>query len=167
MLSSTSAIFLLLALPLAAGFSVSSLGSGARRRASTLVGLVGSEDPICKLPGDPSLIVHTSAILGQQAKTAFLTAASKAVASCLSKPESYVAVCIVDAATVSFGGTTEPAALACLHSIGSINQANNAALTKEISALLAPHGVPDDRIYINFFDVPRENCGWSGRTFAG
>lgn len=61
MLSSTSAIFLLLALPLAAGFSVSSLGSGARRRASTLVGLVGSEDPICKLPGDPSLIVHTSA----------------------------------------------------------------------------------------------------------
>ena len=34
--------------------------------------------------------------------------------------------------------------------------------------LLEKHGgVPDNRIYINFFDVPRANCGWSGRTFAG
>jgi phenylpyruvate tautomerase len=164
MLSSPTAL-LLLALPVVVGFSISSLGFGARQRAGTPAGLV--EDPICKLPGDPSLVVHTSASLGEEGKKAFLTAASKAVASCLSKPESYVAVCIVDGATMSFGGTTEPAALACLYSIGSINQPNNAALTKEISALLAPHGVPDDRIYINFFDVPRENCGWSGRTFAG
>lgn len=27
--------------------------------------------------------------------------------------------------------------------------------------------VPEDRIYINFFDMPRANVGWSRRTFAG
>ena len=139
-----------------------------KRTEGALLALAGvADDPICKLPGDPSLVVHTSAVLGEEAKHAFLTAASKAVAACLSKPESYVAVCIVDGVTMSFGGTTDPAALACLYSIGSVNQPNNAALTKEISALLGAHGVPDNRIYINFFDVPRENCGWSSRTFAG
>ena len=48
------------------------------------------------------------------------------------------------------------------------NQENNGALTAAISALLEEHGgVANNRIYINFFDVPRANCGWSGRTFAG
>ena len=55
-----------------------------------------------------------------------------------------------------------------VYSIGAINQQNNGALTAAISELLETHGgIAADRIYINFFDVPRANCGWSGRTFAG
>ena len=62
----------------------------------------------------------------------------------------------------------EPCAVGCVYSIGQINQENNGALTKAVSELLEKHGgVPNNRIYINFFDVPRANCGWSGRTFAG
>ena len=30
-------------------------------------------------------------------------------------------------------------------------------MTAAVSELLLVHGVPADRIYINFFDVPREN----------
>ena len=41
------------------------------------------------LPGDPSLVLHTSASLGDK-KVAFMKACSKAIASTLSKPESYV-----------------------------------------------------------------------------
>jgi len=121
---------------------------------------------ISTLPGDPSLVLSTNIKMGD-AKRSFMVAASKAVSTCLSKPESYVAVCIHDGADVLFGGTDAPAAVGCVYSLGSINQANNAALTKAISELLAEFEIADNRIYINFFDIERANCGWSGRTFAG
>lgn len=41
------------------------------------------------LPGDPSLVLHTSASLGDK-KVAFMKACSKAIATTLSKPEAYV-----------------------------------------------------------------------------
>ena len=41
------------------------------------------------LPGDPSLVLHTSASLGDK-KVTFMKACSKAIATTLSKPESYV-----------------------------------------------------------------------------
>ena len=92
-----------------------------------------------------------------------------AVAQALSKPEAYVAICVTDNCDgMSFGGTMDPCAVGCVYSIGQINQENNAALTAAVSVLLEKHGgVANNRIYINFFDVPRANCGWSGRTFAG
>ena len=126
-----------------------------------------ASDDICSAPGDPSLIMTTNVALSD--KAGFIKAASAAVATCLGKPESYVAVCITDSHEgMSFGGSTEPCAVGCVYSIGQINQENNAALTAAVSQLLEKHGgVPNNRIYINFFDVPRANCGWSGRTFAG
>ena len=124
-------------------------------------------DPICDAPGDPSLVLNTNIRLGDDAKATLMKAASAAIAECLSKPESYVAVCINDGASVLFGGSDAPAALGCLYSIGAISQANNGAVQAKLSSLLAEHAVPADRIYINYFDIPRANCGWSGRTFAG
>jgi phenylpyruvate tautomerase len=73
------------------------------------------------------------------------------------------AVSITDNANVLFGGTTEPAALACLYSIGSIGVKSNGAITAAVTTAI---GVPPDRIYINFFDMPRANVGWNGGTFA-
>ena len=113
-------------------------------------------DPITKLPGDPSLILTTNVVL--QDKAAFVKSASAAVAEALSKPESYVAICVTDNNLngMSFGGSTDPTALGCVYSIGQINQENNAALTAAISELLERHGgISNDRIYLNFFDVPR------------
>lgn len=160
------------------------------------------------LPGDPSLILHTTVSLGDE-KKAFMKAASAAIAATLSKPESYVAVCVHDDADIIWAGDETPCALGSVCSIGAINQANNAALSAAVSELLAPFGVPSDKICalapgswpapvpflshacrsmsaiaceipryvhtrccestrwlarnpladINFFDVPRENCG--------
>jgi phenylpyruvate tautomerase len=117
------------------------------------------------LPGDPSLILNVNVVMSE--KLQFMQAASKAIASSLSKPESYVAVCVNDGLDIIWAGEDTPCALGVLYSIGAINQENNAALTAKLSELLLAHGVPAERIYINFFDVPRANCGWSGRTFAG
>lgn len=37
----------------------------------------------------------------------------------------------------------------------------------QVTDQLEPFGVAANRIYINFFDMPRGNVGWSKRTFAG
>ena len=74
---------------------------------------------------------------------------------------------INDKSDVIFGGSDAPTALGCLYSIGSIGQSSNGAITNAITDLLEPYGVTENRIYINFFDVPRANVGWSRRTFAG
>ena len=78
-----------------------------------------------------------------------------------------LAVSITDKADVIFGGSDAPTALACMYSIGAIAVESNGGITSDVTDLLEPLGVAADRIYINFFDVPRANVGWSRKTFAG
>jgi phenylpyruvate tautomerase len=54
-----------------------------------------------------------------------------------------------------------------MYSIGSIAMDSNGAITAAVTDLLEPYGLDAGRIYINFFDVPRANVGWSRKTFAG
>jgi phenylpyruvate tautomerase len=54
-----------------------------------------------------------------------------------------------------------------MYSIGSIAMESNGKITSDVTDLLEPFGVAENRIYINFFDMPRANLGWSRRTFAG
>ena len=82
-------------------------------------------------------------------------------------PTTYTAVSINDNASVIFGGSDAPTALGCLYSIGAIAKESNGQITASVTELLEPYGVQENRIYINFFDMPRENVGWSKRTFAG
>lgn len=96
-----------------------------------------------------------------------MKACSKVIAKHTGKPESYIAVSITDNAAVIFGGSDAPTALGCLYSIGAIAQETNGFIQNDVTDLLEPYGVAEDRIYINFFDVPRANVGWSRRTFAG
>lgn len=128
------------------------------------IGMVAGADP-CMLPGDPSLVLHTNVRLAD--KSAFLRAASKAVAATTGKPESYVAVAVHDEAALLWDGSDAPGCIGCLYSIGSVSKEQNGALMVELAKLLQPKGVPADRTYVNFFDVPRQNVGWNGSTFAG
>ena len=79
----------------------------------------------------------------------------------------HAAVSINDNAAVIFGGTDEPAALGCLYSIGAIGVTSNGKIQSSVTDLLEPFGVSESRIYINFFDMPRANVGWSRATFGG
>ena len=119
------------------------------------------------LPGDPSLILSTNVSLGAEEKVAVMKAISAVISRELGKPESYVAVQINDAQSMIFGGSDAPTALGCLYSLGGIGIEPNSKITKFVGDQLAGFGVAPDRMYINFFDVPRENCGWNGKTFAG
>ena len=66
-----------------------------------------------------------------------------------------------------FGGTDAPTALGSLYSIGAISMENNGAIQGHVTDALEPYGVLADRIYINFFDMPRANVGWNRKTFGG
>ena len=152
----------------ASSFTLPALRTSQRPRVPSVTLQTGQSDDICfsKLPGDPSLLLNVNVAMGDK-KMEFMKACSAAIAETLSKPESYVAVSVNDGLDIIFGGDDAPAALGCVYSIGQINQENNGALTAKIAELLKPFGVPDNRMYLNFFDVPRANCGWSSKTFAG
>ena len=117
--------------------------------------------------GDPSLTIVTNVDLGTDLKADLLKKASGIVASCLSKPESYVAIAILDKQSVMWEGEEAPCMLGTLNSLGAINLENNKAIMEQITALFKPHGIKADRIYITFNDVARENMGYNGKTFAG
>ena len=117
--------------------------------------------------GDPSLTLITNVNLGSENKASLRREASSIVASCLSKPESYVAIAILDNHSVIWGGEDSPCMLGTLNSLGAINLENNKACTEKITKLVAPYGINADRIYITFNDVARENMGYNGKTFAG
>ncbi|CAK0809518.1 unnamed protein product [Prorocentrum cordatum] len=72
-----------------------------------------------------------------------------------------------DGQDIIWGGSADPCALCKVISLGSINLENNKALTVEVSKLLDEFGVPANRIYVNFFDLERQNVGYNGATFAG
>jgi phenylpyruvate tautomerase len=50
---------------------------------------------------------------------------------------------------------------------GAINVGNNGKIQSGVTDALEPYGVAANRIYINFFDMPRENVGWNRATFGG
>ena len=119
-----------------------------------------------KLPGDPSVVVHTNIAMGDK-KLAFMKAASKSVADCLSKPENFVVVAVLDEQDMIWGGEETPCAIITVNSLGGINYANNTKLSGELTALMGEFGVAPDRMYTNFWDIGfRENCGYNGVTFA-
>jgi phenylpyruvate tautomerase len=64
-------------------------------------------------------------------------------------------------------GSDDPCALGNIYLIGSVEMESNGKIHADVSNLLEEFGVKSDRMYINFFDMPRANVGWSGRTFAG
>ena len=66
-----------------------------------------------------------------------------------------------------FAGSDEPMILGCMYSIGAIGKESNGAITSSVTDQFESYGVSPDRIYINFFDMPRANIGWNRQTFAG
>uniref|UniRef100_L7M3U4 L-dopachrome isomerase n=1 Tax=Rhipicephalus pulchellus TaxID=72859 RepID=L7M3U4_RHIPC len=111
---------------------------------------INTNVPACNIPND------------------FLKTTANVVADSLGKPLSYVVVHISPDQMLSFGGTDEPCAIANLYSIGCLspkeNKKHSAALFEHIEKTL---GIKGNRMYINYFDLPATNVGFSGKTFAG
>lgn len=80
------------------------------------------------------------------------------------KPEAYVMTLLETGVPMTFAGSLEPCAYVEVKSIGALRpQAMTAAFCDLISART---GIPANRIYIGFEDVPASCWGWNGSTFG-
>jgi len=67
---------------------------------------------------------------------------------------------------MSFGGSTDTAALITLGSIGSIDPRTNKKTSAAVFKFLEDTiGLDSSRGYIHFIDLPGSNTGYAGSTF--
>ena len=91
--------------------------------------------------------------------------ASSLTAELLGKPESYVMVKLLAEQTLTFAGTSEPAAHVKLKSLG-LPEKDTADFSAKICAFLNSKLTIDSaRIYIEFSNPERHMWGWDGKTF--
>ena len=80
------------------------------------------------------------------------------------KPEDYVMTLLETDVPMTFGGSLAPAAFVEVKSIGALHPP---AMTAAFSELIAARtGIPNNRIYICFVDIPANSFGWNGKTFG-
>jgi phenylpyruvate tautomerase len=114
----------------------------------------------------PLLRIVTSAT-GADGRVPLLSELSRFVAEKLRKPESYVMTSLVTDATMTFGGTTDPACSVELKNIGSFTPKETRDLSAELCKRLeAALGVPSARIYIEFTNAQGHLWGHDGETFG-
>ncbi|XP_033641516.1 macrophage migration inhibitory factor-like [Asterias rubens] len=90
---------------------------------------------------------------------AFLKQAGVAFQETIDKPMSKVLVQLQLDQLMSFGGTTEPCAMIDVLSAGKISKEENMKYTKALTELMAKINVPQNRMYVIFVDLPRDNIG--------
>jgi phenylpyruvate tautomerase len=113
----------------------------------------------------PFLRMTLSADLSDSTRDRLLTGGSTLVAEVLGKPERYVMV-TVSQAPLLFGGDNSPAAFVELRSIGGLGPETNQTLSQRLCELIDQSaGIPKERTFLNFVDVPRSHWGHSGATF--
>ncbi len=98
-------------------------------------------------------------------KEEILKKLSAAMAEQLGKPESYIMTALEAELKMTFGGSTEKTAFIEVKSIG-LKESIAEELSQFICEFLEKElEIEQDRIYIQFVDVPGAMWGWDGGTF--
>jgi len=115
----------------------------------------------------PLIKVQMSVKCDDGRKKEICLALSKICAEGIGKPESYVASILEDDAVISFGGEITEGAFVVVKSIGGLHADVNRKLSELICDCLTNlAGIPGDRIYINFLEVPGTSWGWNSSIFG-
>jgi len=109
----------------------------------------------------PYINVLTSAKVNDKGK--LLEEISILISSLTNKSRGFVMAKIEDNCQMYFNDKTP----ACFLEIKSIGSLNPSAMAKPVSDFVYEKmGIPIDRIYISFQDVPASLWAWNGRTFG-
>ena len=109
----------------------------------------------------PYINVSTSAKIEDKKK--FLEEISILVSSLTNKSKKFVMAKLDDNLDMYF----EDESPCCFLEIKSIGSLNSSEIAKPISEFVfAKMGIPIDKIYISFEDVPASMWAWNGRTFS-
>ena len=122
-----------------------------------------SEKAIASMP----LINIQASVPAVADSNSLLQELSSKLAELLGKPEKYVMTSLQCGVPMTFSGNTEPTCYVEVKSIGALDGSR----TQEVSELVCSHieqnlGIPADRTYIGFEDVPARLWGWNGSTFG-
>ncbi len=110
----------------------------------------------------PMIKLHASC----EVPSELLAELSRVVAVTVGKPEEYVMV-VAAKADVLMSGTADAAVYVEVKSIGGLNRVVNHEILIKVCTLLNVHlGIPMDRIYATFSDVPADHWGWNGSLFG-
>ena len=113
----------------------------------------------------PLLKIQTNVSVPDGRRDALLKKISQTIAQQLGKPEQYMMVSVEADRPMVFAGKNEAAAFMDLRAIG-LPEGKTGQLAASLCELAkAELGVPMDRVYINFTDVPANLWGWNGETF--
>ena len=89
---------------------------------------------------------------------------SAELANLTGKPEKYVMSLLKTEVPMTFGGNDDPSCYIEIKSIGSINPLE---MTKSFCNIIeSKTGIPSDRIYIGFEDIPPSQWGFNRTTFG-
>uniref|UniRef100_A0A7E4V2C6 Macrophage migration inhibitory factor n=1 Tax=Panagrellus redivivus TaxID=6233 RepID=A0A7E4V2C6_PANRE len=80
------------------------------------------------------------------------------------KPYELFAINTVANATLTFGGSSEPAAVVHIKAYGIYTPEKNVEYSKAICTFLADVGIPGERVLIDFSDLPASHCGFNFTT---
>ena len=109
----------------------------------------------------PYINVTTSAVVDD--KKRFLEEITILVSSLTNKSKKFVMSKLEDNSKMYFEGETP----CCFLEIKSIGSLNPTKMVKPISNFISEKiGIPIDKIYISFVDVPSSMWAWNGRTFG-
>jgi len=112
----------------------------------------------------PLLKLQTSVKIADEKE--ILTALSKAVAETTGKPEQYIMVTL-EKGSFLMGAEAGNAAFVEVRGIGGIGGETNKKLSQRICGILKEKlGIPENRTYINFLDIPASDWGWNSSTFG-
>ncbi len=110
----------------------------------------------------PLISIESNQVLSDKTQ---LSTISQAIASMLSKPESYVMVKYTHNSMMLFAGNDTPLAYVKLKSLG-LPEEQTANYSNKITTLLAEiFNISAERIYIEFTTPARHMWGWNGATF--
>tara|TARA_A100001388_G_C28736252_1_gene484287 strand:+ start:213 stop:545 length:333 start_codon:yes stop_codon:yes gene_type:complete len=96
-------------------------------------------------------------------KNKLLDEISTLISSLTKKSKRFVMAKLEDNANLYFNDESP----CCYFEIKSIGSLNPSEMANPICSFIHEKmGIPIDKIYINFYDVPPEMWGWNGRTFG-
>ena len=114
----------------------------------------------------PLFKLETTVVLTEDQRQVLLASLSKTVAETIGKPQQYVMVTASHAA-IQMSGSPGDAAFVDVRSIGGLTGEVNRKLSQKVCQLLHDSlGIPQNRVYLNFTDVPANHWGWNGNTFG-
>ena len=84
----------------------------------------------------------------------------------LHKPKEYIQVILESNSTIQFAGTDQPTAFVELRAL-DLTEDKAKPMSEALARFLQDRlEISPDRVFINFFDIPRARWGWNSTTFA-